>query len=442
MNPMNLFYKRLLIEIDEWKKEKLIDDDQYDTLSKRYSSKIKSGPGILSVLAILGAILIGAGFLILIAANWDMIPKMVRFVGVIIFLSSFYLSGYYLAYHKKTKVNIGNALIIIGSILFGGGIFLTAQIFHIQSRYFTGLLVWALGIIPIAYVIKSRVVMTFSIFLLNIWSLMKLNDFNTLNWQLPVVLILAYFPFAYYKRSRLVYLASIFSSVYWINSCLVEQFASRSHYVPFIPINITIALTLLLFSYIEKEKKFNKLLNICSNLFLMFLIYILTFKHGLSEVIRDINSSQVSSNIYFIPIVFTVISIVIFKFVYKRFSKDQLLRTVPVFFIFPILYYIGISSPQKGSYIYSLFILISNIYMLVFSILTVREGTKNHVQALVNIGFIFFALQFFARYFDYAWKYLARGGYFIITGAVLMGASWFLEKRRRKMIDDMEADND
>ncbi len=105
----------------------------------------------VKVILMIGAVLIGAGILSFIAANWDYIPKPVK-VGLI--LVSMILS-YYLGWtirERKGKPRTGETLYLLGSIIYGAGIFLVGQMFHVRANWPDGFILWSLGTIAIAYV--------------------------------------------------------------------------------------------------------------------------------------------------------------------------------------------------------------------------------------------------------------------------------------------------
>ncbi len=62
--------------------------------------------------------------------------------------------------------------------------------------------------------------------------------------------------------------------------------------------------------------------------------------------------------------------------------------------------------------------LLSNAMMLALAVALIAFGYRRQEPHAVNLGFAFFALQFFTRYCDWGWNYLPRSAFFIATGAV------------------------
>jgi uncharacterized membrane protein len=51
-------------------------------------------------------------------------------------------------------VKTGNALILLGAIIYGAGIFLIGQIFHTRSNWPDGFILWMLGVLPLAFAVR------------------------------------------------------------------------------------------------------------------------------------------------------------------------------------------------------------------------------------------------------------------------------------------------
>ncbi|MFN7678066.1 MAG: DUF2157 domain-containing protein [Cyanobacteriota bacterium] len=90
----------------------------------------------------LGAVLLGAGALLFVAAHWDTLAPSWRFTLVM---------GLLLALHGLAAWSasgfpaLAMALHAVGSVALGGGIFLVGQIFNLQAHWPGGLLLWGLG---------------------------------------------------------------------------------------------------------------------------------------------------------------------------------------------------------------------------------------------------------------------------------------------------------
>jgi hypothetical protein len=90
----------------------------------------------------LGSLAVGAGVLLFVAAHWDSLSPAVRFAVVLALVVGFHLGG--VACRARFPA-LATALHGLGTSALGAGIFLSAQIFHLQEHWPTGVLLWAVG---------------------------------------------------------------------------------------------------------------------------------------------------------------------------------------------------------------------------------------------------------------------------------------------------------
>lgn len=89
-----------------------------------------------------GAILLGAGILLFVAAHWDDISPAARFSLVLLMVAVFHVAGALLA--ERFAV-LSTALHAVGTACLGAAIFLTGQIFNIEEHWPGGVMLWAAG---------------------------------------------------------------------------------------------------------------------------------------------------------------------------------------------------------------------------------------------------------------------------------------------------------
>ncbi len=90
----------------------------------------------------LGVLLLGIGVLLFIAAHWDGISPGARFALVLFLVAAFHLGA---AASGDRWPALTTGLHAGGTIALGGGIFLAGQIFNLAEHWPGGLMLWALG---------------------------------------------------------------------------------------------------------------------------------------------------------------------------------------------------------------------------------------------------------------------------------------------------------
>lgn len=120
----------------------------------REQKKEDTSKRMIRIILTIGAILIGAGIISFVAANWS---GMTNTLKVFIIFSSMlvsYGSGWYFK-EKLSLFKTGEALILLGSIIYGAGIFLIGQMFNIRSNWPDAFLLWMIGVIVMGLATES-----------------------------------------------------------------------------------------------------------------------------------------------------------------------------------------------------------------------------------------------------------------------------------------------
>jgi uncharacterized membrane protein len=89
-----------------------------------------------------GALMLGGGILLFVAAHWDALSPAQRFSMVLLMVGGFHAGG---AATADRFPAMSTALHAIGSVALGAGIALSGQIFHLDEHWPGGIMLWALG---------------------------------------------------------------------------------------------------------------------------------------------------------------------------------------------------------------------------------------------------------------------------------------------------------
>lgn len=134
---------KLETKLREWTAASLIDATTaariHDFEDARRETRLR-WPIVLAVA--FGALLMGAGVLLFVAAHWNSLPPGGRFTLVLLMVGFFHVAGAFAAEHFA---KMATALHAVGTITLGAGIALGGQIFNLQEHWPGGVLMWALG---------------------------------------------------------------------------------------------------------------------------------------------------------------------------------------------------------------------------------------------------------------------------------------------------------
>ncbi|WP_044641310.1 DUF2157 domain-containing protein [Risungbinella massiliensis] len=170
----------------------VLSAEQVESVRKEY--EVQNSVSFLKIVLLVGAILVGAGILSFIAGNWSVISDWSKFFILLVSLIVFYLSGWYL---ESSYPRTSYSMYAIGLLIYGAGIFLIGQTFHLGSEAGTAFVAWAVGGVALALYLKDRWIFLFSTILMGIYTTYALWDD-----QYPLVLIL-YLPLLYWIHHKL-----------------------------------------------------------------------------------------------------------------------------------------------------------------------------------------------------------------------------------------------
>jgi uncharacterized membrane protein len=186
------FLKRLQAELPGWVARGWLSPENSRAILDEVAARAASPAGFLaSALGVLGAVLLGAGVITFFAANWGLIPKAAKLALLFGALwAAHAAAGWMLARDRASR--IGQALLLLGVMLFGANIMLIAQIYHIDAHYPDGVLTWALGALLAGWLLHSQPAMTAALALAALWTAMEGFDFErTLHWPYLLFLLAA-----------------------------------------------------------------------------------------------------------------------------------------------------------------------------------------------------------------------------------------------------------
>ena len=133
------------------------------------------------ILAILAAVLIGFAAMSFIAANWQAMSKLARLA--MIFGGMWALFGLAHALFDRSKDLFGHAALLAAVALFGAGIMLIAQMYHMDGHPPDAVLLWGIGALATGLLMRSNPVLAAALVLFCTWSIMEFFDRTDSWWR-------------------------------------------------------------------------------------------------------------------------------------------------------------------------------------------------------------------------------------------------------------------
>ncbi|UPT88166.1 DUF2157 domain-containing protein [Bradyrhizobium barranii subsp. apii] len=147
------YRQRLEADLSQWEADGVIAPAAATSIRSALPP-LSPGINIAVVVAIVGGLLIAAAFLAFVAAHWTEIARLLRFA---ILIAGMVVAGGLGAWFAATGRNIlADLCASIGAIIFGAGIALVGQMYHLGEDFAGGMLLWSIGAFAAALLTGSR----------------------------------------------------------------------------------------------------------------------------------------------------------------------------------------------------------------------------------------------------------------------------------------------
>ncbi|MET4209335.1 DUF2157 domain-containing protein [Bradyrhizobium sp. LA2.1] len=164
------YRQRLEADLSQWEADGVIAPAAATSIRSALPP-LSPGINIAVVVAIVGGLLIAAAFLAFVAAHWTEIPRLLRFA---ILIAGMIVAGGLGAWFAATGRNVlADLCASIGAIIFGAGIALVGQMYHLGEDFAGGMLLWSIGGFAAALLTGSRGALAVALVAACIWTCMR-----------------------------------------------------------------------------------------------------------------------------------------------------------------------------------------------------------------------------------------------------------------------------
>ncbi len=203
-SPMSKHLRWLASESERWVRERIVTAEQAAQIRALYPASGVAAPWGLILFCGLGAVIVGLGIILLLAYNWDDIPKAAKLGVIFGTVAAAHGAGLWLRGKGDWRAGLGEAFFLLGSMIFGAGIWLVAQIYNIDEHYPNGFLLWGLGALALAWAIDSVPQSILAAVTLTIWGLAECFDYGRAQGWALLLLAAGLAPMVWRKRSALL----------------------------------------------------------------------------------------------------------------------------------------------------------------------------------------------------------------------------------------------
>ena len=424
-------------ELDTWIGEGLVTPDQAVAIRARYPEK--GLPWGTLIFSGLGGVIIGLGVILLFAYNWQEIPKFAKLAIVFAALAAIHAVGVRLFLRSDRWRALGDALCLLGTMFFGAGIWLVAQIYNIQEHYPNGLFIWALGALALAWALPSILQAILASILLVVWCGTEAVGFGR-TMHLGALLILVLLgPLAYRERSRV--LAVILVPSFILSLVFVFSGFDANAGVVVAAVLSVGALLIAAGILVRQTREFPQ--SAASFLFFgwisyLLTLYLLTFpdltRHLLERGTIRLPLGVLAYWLGALLLGLTAWSVVAYRsYILKQdqdVTPDQFL--IPLTLLLPPSFFLS-QAGFEGWLMAAPF----NMVFLAIAISMMTRGCRQGLLQPTVLGSILLAILTLTRYVDLFQSLLARGLVFIVMGvAIFIEGTLYSRAKQQKVIKD------
>jgi len=177
---MSRYAKRLDCDLVRWREAGWVSADGEAAIRRDLCAAEGGRLNLASALGILGVVLIGFGAMSFVAAHWSEMPRVFRIA--LIFGGLFASYGIAGVLFERRHPAFAHAAVLAGVSIFGAGIMLIAQMFHIEGNPPDAVLTWALGALAAGILLHSRPALALAMLLICLWSGWEMSISGSVHW--------------------------------------------------------------------------------------------------------------------------------------------------------------------------------------------------------------------------------------------------------------------
>lgn len=422
----------ILNELNELLSQHVITEDEADRIREYYRKKPQpENNRLVIIFGELGSLLVGMGLVLIIAHNWDNLPKFIKLaVALFPLLLGQGICGY-LLWKKSASAawREGASVFVVCAI--ATAISIVSQVYHIEGNFGNFLFVWMLLTLPVIYVMQSSAVSL--LFWIGItWYACEDGYFHYDRGMVYKywVLALAAVPF-YWQRCKSAIQSNATNLHHWViaGSLVITLGTFADHAEELLmPAYIFLFGIFVLIGQLPVFSGKNLFANaylVAGSLGSIVLLLMLSFDWYWDEIQRKDFTEWMGSPELFVCVFLILAGAGLYTFLLKRSHVTGLLSKSYIIPVFLVLFIVGIYNPHTAQVLVNLFVLILAVY-------TIREGAHADHLGRMNYGLMILTLLIICRFFDTDLTFVVRGLLFVLVGLGFFAMNYWMIRKRKE----------
>ena len=420
---MSRYIKNLSSDISRWQELGLLSPDVgHKILQDAELRQKRSWFRLPVVLSFLGALLVFAGVISYVAANWVFMAGSLK-IGLLMGLMIIaFLSAD--AAEKRQVGGVSQGLALLGVLLFGANVMLVGQVYHLPPNPPAFMLLWAGAAAVVAFFWPSQMCAALSFALMVGWALaMSFGKDNFLSGHYVPSSKIAFFLLPWAGMVLLSMRRSWGYALHtsglalgaWILLFVSTMFGNDWMYM----IGFLLSMALLIFhmaGYVVHTARVGA--GILSKYMWVFFAG-WAYITSIPDAVKELSNGDITPLWALLCVATAAVC------VSKRFMLLAGAFALSAFVI---------SLPAMQ---HDVAAVLSCCLVMLASVGMVIDGYRRNETFFINMGFAFFALKLLWLYFDTVWALQSRAIVFILGGLLVIGLGVVFDRERRKLIAKM-----
>jgi len=429
---MSKYTRWLFAEVERWTQAEIITPEQGARLRALYPEPEQRVSWGLILFSSLGAVVVGLGVILLFAYNWNEIPKFGKLGVIFGSIVAAHVSGLWLRWSKAERRGLAEAISLLGTMLFGAGIWLVAQVYNIDEHFPNGFLIWGLGALALAWAMDSVPQAIVATITLTFWGGAEVFRFGAPVDVAPLIVFAAVGPLAWRHRSPILTAVVIAASYALILANASYWSGGGGAFTAAFALSAFLVAAARLLADAPAPNGFVRVMAFFGLLGFVFCSYLLSFEHAVRGVLTWSNEHERSHVVFgaYRWALFSVAAIAWIRLLAQRWRTRADAVSIEEWLCPIALVYcqgLAVTGYYQDA---QLIALVFNLVCLGVATMWMVRGCREGQMRLVVLGSVCFAALIFARYFDLFESLAVRGTVFLVLGGVLFAEGFFYRRLR------------
>lgn len=424
--------KHVIKELPDLIEAQVITEETAQRIKDYYDHRPgQSANRLFIVFGILGSLLVGMGIVLIIAHNWDELPKIAKLaIGFLPLLIGQGVCAYVITKKSNERAwREGAAVFLFFAIAIS--ISIVSQVYNIEGDLGGFLFIWMCLALPVAYVLQSSAASL--LFIVGVtWYACEVGYFNYPYSHSPHywILLLLIIPFYYLEFIRKNQKNNFFYFHSWLlvlslTICL-GLFADQAEETILIAYMCLFSAFILMsqLKVFETGRVLTNAFLVVGSLGIIVLLLALSFDWYWDELSDGSLNTVFGRSESIVSIVLLLVCTGLLLHLLRSKNWNEINSKSFAFIAFIILFFVGLSSPGLSQ-------LLINVLILILAVHTIRDGAQRNHLGILNYGLLILTALITCRFFDTDFSFVVRGLLFIIIGIGFFGANYYMIKKRR-----------